>query len=330
MKVLITGVAGLLGSHFSRHLLDNGYEVIGIDNLFGGYVENIDPRVHFYQMDLFNDEDLNEIFAYERPDYVYHFAAYAAVGLSPFIRNFNYTNNIICSTNVINCCINFDVKKLVFASSMDVYGDQTPPFTEDLQPQPMSPYGIAKYTVEMDLKNAYNQFGLQYTIIRPHNIVGIYQNIWDKYRNVIGIWIRRAIAGEPLLIYGDGVHSRAFSDVKYYMQPFEQCMLEDKTNQQIINIGADKVYTLNDVANAIVNIAKSFNIEASIEYVEPRHEVLHAFCNHDKAKQLLNFKDETKLDRVIFEMFAWALKEPNREIKRMDYEITKNMYNFWK
>jgi UDP-glucose 4-epimerase len=330
MKVLITGVAGLLGSHFSRHLLDNGYMVIGVDNLFGGYEENIDKRIMWYNRNLDDYNNLQIIFEREKPDYVYHFAAYAAVGLSPFIRNFNYVNNILCSVNVVNCCIKFGVKKLIFSSSMDVYGDQVPPFTEVLTPQPMSPYGIAKYAVELDLKNANEQFGLNYTIIRPHNIIGIYQNIWDKYRNVIGIWIRKAINNEPLLIYGNGLHSRAFSDVKYYMKPFEQCMLNANTDKETINIGADKVYSLNDIASLVVKTAESFGIKAEVKHVESRHEVLHAFCNHDKAKKILSFKDETIAEIVIKDMFAWAMKQPNREVKIMKYEIDKGLYSFWK
>lgn len=329
-KVLITGVAGLLGSHFSRYLLNKGYKVIGVDNLFGGYKENIDGRVNFHQLDLIDYNALNILFENEKPDYVYHFAAYAAVGLSPFIRNFNYTNNILCSANVINCCIKYNVKKLIFSSSMDVYGEQTPPFTEDLVPQPMSPYGIAKYAVEMDLNNAYQQFGLNYTIIRPHNIIGIYQNIWDKYRNVIGIWIRRALNNEPLLIYGDGKHTRAFSDVNCYMKPFELCMLNSETNQQIINIGADHVYSLNEIADIVVNVSSEFDIKSNIKHVEPRHEVLHAFCDHTKAKNMLLFKDETDAKNIIRDMFIWAKEQPNREVKVMDYEIDKGMYSFWK
>ena len=154
-KVLVTGCAGLLGSHFTRYLLEKGYEVIGIDDLSGGYIDNVDPRIDFYQRDLSNSEAVNEVFKNTRPNFVYHFAAYAAVGLSPFIRNFNYTNNLLSSANVINACVNFDVKKIIFSSSMDVYGSaHAPPYTEDMKPEPEDPYGIAKYAVEQDLKSA--------------------------------------------------------------------------------------------------------------------------------------------------------------------------------
>ena len=243
-RILITGIAGLLGTNLSKYLLDKGYDVYGIDDLSGGYIENIDERIlnsnKFYKMNLVDVEKLNDFFLRNDIDIVYHFAAYAALGLSPFIRNFNYTNNIICSVNVINCCINYNVEKLIFSSSMDVYGDNIVPFTEEQIPLPLDPYGISKYAVELDLKNAYEQFGLKYNIIRPHNVLGIYQNIWDKYRNVIGIWIRQSINDEPLTIYGDGLQKRAFSDIKYYMEPFEK--LIKGFDNELFNIGADKEF----------------------------------------------------------------------------------------
>jgi UDP-glucose 4-epimerase len=248
-KVLITGAAGLLGSHFSTYLLDKGYEVMGIDNLSGGYVEFVDQRLiesqHFYNLDLLDTVSLEAIFKDNAPDYVYHFAAYAAEGLSPFIRNFNYTNNLICSINVINNCIKYDVKKIIFTSSMAVYGHGTPPFMESQAPKPADPYGIAKYTVELDLELAREQFGLQYNIIRPHNVIGTKQNIWDKYRNVIGIWIRESMMGNPIQIYGDGTQTRAFSDIQYCMEPFEKLMTLD--NCDTFNIGADKEYDLKTI-----------------------------------------------------------------------------------
>src|SRR3990167_11166940 len=208
-KVLITGVAGLIGSHFSAYLADKDYKVFGIDNLSGGYRDYVPLTVNFYDLDLNDRKNLAKLFTNIKPDYVYHFAAYAAEGLSPFIRNFNYQNNLVCSANVINECIKNDVKKIIFTSSMAVYGKGTLPFNEEDQPKPEDPYGISKYAVEMDLEQAYKQFGLNYSIVRPHNVVGIRQNIWDKYRNVIGIWIRRVLRDESITIFGGGEQTRA-------------------------------------------------------------------------------------------------------------------------
>ncbi len=331
-KVLITGVAGLLGSHFSKYLLDKGYDVIGIDNLSGGYLDFVDDRLKknrkFYKIDLLEASAVKKIFNQHRPEYIYHFAAYAAEGLSPFIRNFNYSNNLICSTNIINNCIEYDVKKVIFTSSMAVYGHGTPPFNESQAPDPADPYGIAKYSVEMDLKQAHDQFGLNYAIVRPHNVIGTQQNIWDKYRNVIGIWIRQTLQNEPIQIYGDGTQKRAFSDIQFYMEPFEKLM--SLASCETFNIGADHEYELNTIASLVKKIGEELGYSPTIKHVAGRHEVKDAYCNHDKAKNFLGFKDDTNIEKTIRDMFIWASQQPKREVKIMNYEIHKNMYDFWK
>lgn len=329
-KILITGVAGLLGSHLAEHLLSKGYEVYGIDNLSGGYRENIPDNVVLFVEDLVDINAVDKIFEAVRPDYVYHFAAYAAVGLSPFIRNFNYQNNILASINLINNSIKHNIKKFVFASSMDVYGEQTPPFTENMIPNPQDPYGIAKYAVEMDLKNARRQFGLCYTIIRPHNVIGPKQNIWDRYRNVAGIWIRKALAGEKLTIYGDGNQRRAFSDVKFYMDPFERLLTNEKTDCEIINIGADQDVSINDLALVVQNVAHSkMGVKPSTIHLERRDEVDKMWCNHDKAKKLLAFEDKTDLYTLIEQTWDWAVQIQPKEVKYMEYELKKGLYSYW-
>jgi UDP-glucose 4-epimerase len=328
MKVLITGIAGLLGANFSRYLLKKGHRVVGIDDLSGGYEDSVPNEATFYKLDLTDSKSVNEIFNAEKPDYVFHFAAYAAEGLSPFIRNYNYTNNVLASSNVINSCVNHDVKKVIFTSSMAIYGAGNPPFTEDQLPTPEDPYGIAKYAVEMDLKLAHKMFGLRYSIVRPHNVVGVYQNIWDRYRNVIGIWIRKAMNNEPLSIFGDGTQVRAFSDIKFYMEPFEKLMTEH--DEETFNIGADKYYTINEAADTVIDVARELGINATNVHLEKRNEVHTAYCDHSKAHKLLNFVDDTNLRETTLKMFKWALEQPNRPTKKMNYEIEKNMYSFWK
>lgn len=331
-KILITGCAGLLGNHLTRYLLDKGYDVLGIDNLSGSYREYVDDRLiskrQFITIDLTDSQKVNNVFEEFKPEVVFHFAAYAALGLSPFIRNFNYSNNILSSVNVINSCVNHNTSKIIFTSSMDVYGEGTPPFQENDTPLPIDPYGIAKYAIELDIKEASERFGLEYTIIRPHNVIGIYQNIWDKYRNVLGIWIRQVLNNQPITIYGDGSVKRAFSDIEFYMQPMEKVI--DDFNGETFNIGADKVYSLLEAANILIDVAKSFGYNPEIKFLEARKEVKEAYVNHRKAENLLGFNDGTDLKRTINEMFSWAVSEPNREVKQMTYEINKNIYSFWK
>lgn len=325
-KVLITGVAGLIGSHMAEYLLSKDYEVAGIDNLSGGSTDNIPEGVDTYIVDLGDTKKLSRVFQAVKPDYVYHFAAYAAEGLSPFIRNFNYTNNLVCSVNVINECIKNEVQKIIFTSSMAVYGTGQPPFKEDQHPAPEDPYGIAKYAVEMDLKQAKEQFGLDYAIVRPHNVIGIRQNIWDKYRNVIGIWIRQVLRRESITIFGDGEQKRAFSDIQFCLEPMEKLMREEG----VFNIGSDKEYTLNEVAKILQDVAGYYGFHPEIEHLEGRHEVKFAYSDHTKAKNILGFKDGTNLKDTIQKMFVWAMKQEDKEVLHMPYEVEKGMYHYWK
>ena len=329
MKIFVTGCAGLLGSNYTRHLITNGHKVIGIDDLSGGYKAFLpkDDNFTFVKFDLERRKKVVELFEEHKPDVLVHFAAYAAEGLSPFIRNFNYRNNLICSANLINECITHDTK-MIFTSSMAVYGEQEPPFTEDKRPQPIDPYGVAKYAVEVDLELARQQFGLRYNIVRPHNVLGIYQNIWDRYRNVIGIFIRKALNNQPILVYGDGEQTRAFSDIKYYMDPFDKLLTD--YDGEVFNIGADKYFSLNEVAEAVQKIGKKYGYDVPIEHGEPRHEVKHAYCDHTKAKSILGFRDETNLEELIESVFVWAMKQPNRKVKKMKYEVTKDIYDYWR
>ena len=328
-KFLVTGCAGLIGSHFTRHLLDRGHDVVGIDDLSGGYIDNVDSRLDFYERNLVDSDSLCKVFSDTKPEYVYHFAAYAAVGVSPFIRKFNYTNNVVASANVINNCINHNVRKMVFTSSMDVYGSVCePPYTEDLAPVPEDPYGIAKYAVEMDLKQASRLFGLRYSVVRPHNVFGIYQNIWDKYRNVLGIWIRQILSGQPVTIFGDGSQVRSFSDIKYYMEPLERLSLLG--DGQIYNVGADTNITILEAANRLCSVARKLGYSTNIVHLEPRDEVKLAYCDHSKAREQLGFIDNTDFEELVENMFLWAASQPKREVKMIKYEVEKKLYSFWK
>ena len=329
MKIFVTGCAGLLGANYTRHLLANGHHVVGIDDLSGGYKAFVakGENFEFRKFNLERRKKVVELFEEHNPDVLVHFAAYAAEGLSPFIRNYNYRNNLICSANLINECINHKTK-MIFTSSMAVYGGQQTPFTEDKQPQPIDPYGVAKYAVECDLKMAQEQFGLRYNIVRPHNVLGRYQNIWDRYRNVIGIFIRKTLNGEPILVYGDGEQTRAFSDIQYYMEPFDILLTEH--DGEIFNIGADKFFSLNQVAETVQEIGKKYGYEVPIEHGPPRHEVKHAYCDHTKAKNLLKFQDNTKLEELIEDVFVWAMKQPKRKVKDMEYEVTDGIYEYWR
>ena len=250
--VLITGVAGLLGSRLADWILENHPEVkvVGIDDLSGGYKENVDPRVEFWQMNLVT-HPIENCFEVHKPDIVYHFAAYAAEGLSPFIRQYNYKNNLVATARIVNECIKHDVKRLVFTSTMAVYGHGNPPFDEADQPNPIDPYGIAKFACESDIQVAGEQHGLDWCIIRPHNVYGIKQNIWDKYRNVLGIWMYQYMNNESMTIFGDGEQKRAFSFIDDCLEPLWKAGVDPRASKEIINLGGTKYYTINE-ANQVL------------------------------------------------------------------------------
>lgn len=327
-SVLITGVAGLIGSRMAKWVIQNHpeFKVIGIDNLSGGYKENIPEEVLFYQSDLGTDE-LDSVFANHNITYVFHFAAYAAEGLSPFIRRFNYTNNLVATANVVNKCIQYDIKRLVFTSSMAVYGIGTPPFDETHIPSPIDPYGVAKYACEMDIRIAGEQHKLDWCIIRPHNVYGYNQNIWDKYRNVLGIWMYQKLNNQPFTIFGDGSQKRAFSYIDDCLLPFWKAATQENCSKQIINLGGTVHTTIKEAAIILSEIVDG----AEISYLEQRHEVKDALPGHEKSVALLNYADQTSLRDGLTIMWEWAKRQPVRKRMEWDkYELEKGLYGFWK
>lgn len=328
MKILITGVAGLIGSRMADWIIENHPEVhvVGIDNLSGGYKENINSKVEFWQMDLVN-HPIENCFEVHKFDYVFHFAAYAAEGLSPFIRSFNYQNNLVATSKLINQCIKHDVKRLVFTSTMAVYGHGNPPFDESHIPAPVDPYGIAKYACEMDIQVAGEQHGLDWCIIRPHNVYGIKQNIWDKYRNVLGIWMYQYMNNEPMTIFGDGMQKRAFSFIDDCLEPLWKSAIDPRASKQIINLGSSIFYTINE-ANKILRDVIG---DGTVVYKEQRHEVKNAHPTWTKSMELLDYKDKTYIRDGLEIMWTWAKEQPKRERFVWDqYELEKGIYSFWK
>lgn len=327
MNILITGVAGFIGSRMATWILNNqpDYKIVGIDDLSGGYKENVDKRIVFINRDI--NKSLDDIFNLYKPVYVFHFAAYAAEGLSPFIRKFNYENNLVATSNIVNSCITYDVKKLIFTSSMAVYGVGNPPFDETHQPMPIDPYGIAKFACEEDIKIAGDQHGLDWTIIRPHNVYGINQNIWDKYRNVLGIWMNQYINNEPMTIFGDGNQTRSFSYIDDCLEPFWKCAIQENTSNQIINIGGTKSYSINEANSILRKIIGG----GSVIHKEERHESKYSYPTHKKSVDLLNYKDTINLEQGLTEMWNWAKIQPKRKTFIWDnFEIEKGIYSFWK
>ena len=327
--VLITGVAGLLGSRLADWIIENqpNVKVVGIDDLSGGFKENINPKVDFWQMNLV-DHPIENCFEVNKFDYVFHFAAYAAEGLSPFIRSYNYDNNLKVTARIVNECIKHNVKRLVFTSTLAVYGHgYGGVFDENQQQSPIDPYGVAKYACEMDIQIAGEQHGLDWTIIRPHNVYGIKQNIWDKYRNVLGIWMFQHLNGIDMTIFGDGEQTRAFSYIDDSLEPLWNAAIKPEASKEIINLGGIEEHSIKDASKVLREVIG----DGKVKYLEGRHEVKHSIPTSQKSVDILGFEHKTDLKEGLIQMWEWAKQQPMRDRFVWDnYEIEKGIYSFWK
>lgn len=325
---LVTGAAGFIGSHVVDSLIADGHSVIAVDDLSGGFTENVNPKATFIEASCTEHERISKLFSEHKFDYVFHLAAYAAEGLSHFIKRYNYTNNIIGSVNLINESIKHNVKRFIFTSSIACYGRNQLPMHEDLVPQPEDSYGIAKYAVELELKASHEMFGLEYVIFRPHNVYGERQNTGDKYRNVIGIFMNQILRGESLTIFGDGEQKRAFSYIADVAPHIARSATLDAAKNQVFNIGADTVYTVNELAKAVMHAMGS---TAPITYLDARNEVVNAWSDHEKAKKAFGITNEVSLEEGIGKMAGWVKAVGSR--KTMPFagiEIEKNLPPSWR
>jgi len=302
---LVTGAAGFIGAHLVRELKKaDRCHVVALDDLSGGFRENLPDGLEFIHGSITDERLVSDLFEQYAFEYVYHLAAYAAEGLSHFIRRFNYTNNLIGSINLINASVRNQTRCFVFTSSIAVYGAGQVPMSEDMTPQPEDPYGIAKYAVEMDLRSAHEMFGLDYIIFRPHNVYGEYQNIGDKYRNVVGIFMNQILQDEPMTVFGDGEQQRAFSYVGDIVGPIANSpWISDATNR-VFNIGADRPYTVNQLAEAVATAMGTPG--HPVTHLPARTEVEVAYSDHSAAQEVFDEPEGTSLDEGLTRMAAWV------------------------
>ena len=327
-QVLVTGAAGFIGSHVCRHLLLQGHQVVGVDDLSGGFLDHVPAGVKFIEGSITDVAFVKNLFATHQFEHVFHLAAYAAEGLSHFIKHFNYTNNLLGSVNLINAAVNHQVKCFVFTSSIAVYGRNQLPMVEEAVPQPEDPYGIAKYAVELDLREAHEMFGLNYVIFRPHNVYGENQNLGDRYRNVIGIFMNQIMQGQPMTVFGDGQQTRAFSYIDDVAPVIAASIARPDTYNQVFNVGADKAYTVTELAQVV---SRAMGVEPQIKHLEARNEVVHAYSAHDKVQRYFGdlIKNVT-LTEGVAKMAVWAKKTGARQGKPFEgIEVRKNLPKSW-
>lgn len=329
MSVLVTGGAGFIGSHVARHLVDAGHDVVVLDDLSGGYEANVPAGATFVAGSVVDPELVEDLFQTHGFSAVFHLAAYAAEGLSHFIRRFNYTNNVLGSVNLLNAAVRAEtVERFVFASSIAVYGAAQTPMTEEVTPEPEDPYGIGKYAVELDLRAAQRMFGLDYTIFRPHNVYGEQQNVADPYRNVIGIFINQLLSDRPMTIFGDGLQTRAFTHIDDVAPVIARSIEVPGAANEVFNVGADTPHTVLDLAHAV---ARAFDVsDPVIEFLPAREEVVHAFSDHAKLHRVFGREEAVPLDEGLRRMSDWAREIGVREPVRFEsVEVLRNLPPSW-
>jgi len=316
-----------MGSHLANQLLDRGHIVTVVDDLSGGFVENVDSRAHFVQGSITDHELIDSLFSQHRFEFVFHLAAYAAEGLSHFIKRFNYENNLIGSVNLINASVNHGVRCFVFTSSIAVYGKNQLPMTEDMAPLPEDSYGVAKLAVEQELRISHEMFGMNYVVFRPHNVYGERQNIGDRYRNVVGIFMNQIMHARPMTIFGDGEQSRAFTYVGDVAPVIADSPFNPGAQNQIFNVGADVPYTINELAE---KVASAMGVPLRVVYLEARNEVKHAFSSHDRLRGVFGYAAKVPLETGLARMAKWARASGAKQSKPFGHiEVMKSIPKSW-
>ncbi len=323
-KILVTGVAGFLGSHLSERFAKLGHEVVGLDNMIGGYKDNIPNNIKFYNFDCCDLKNIDSIM--KKVDVVYHCAATAHEGLSVFSPIEITKNNYLASITIITSAINHNVKRIIYCSSMARYGQGKTPFHEEMEPKPIDPYGISKVAVEKVLTNLCNLNNIQWVIAVPHNIIGPRQKYDDPFRNVVSIMLNRMLLGKPAIIFGDGKQKRCFSYIDDCIYCLENMLNNQDVNGQIINIGPDEEFvTINKVAEICQNISGS-NLKPIYKKDRPQ-EVKEATCSANKARKLLNYKTTTDLYTGIKKTYEYIKKRGSKpfDYSKLNIEIVNSL-----
>lgn len=301
VRILVTGGAGFMGSHICRALQANPFnQVVSADSLVGG--RNQIPGVPLLVGDLSDHAFARYVADVCKPKVLVHLAADPREGASWYRVESTTRNNLAAFSSILEACLRHRLNKVVTFSSMSVYGDQQPPFTEDMPTKPVDPYGINKEGMEKLTKLMGNAHDLSWCIIRPHNVIGPGQ-FPDPLRNVATILANKAVKGEPLTIYGDGLQTRAFSNIQDSLGCYLRCIETEAALHKIVNIGGERSCTILDMVQVIRELIPGL----SIQHLPDRYgEVRHAFCDHAEAKQLLGFHETIGWEQAVIDIVQWV------------------------
>jgi UDP-glucose 4-epimerase len=318
MKVLVTGQSGLIGSHLVDVLLVQGHEVYGISRTN----RNENPKCHNYCLDLKDTTKAKKIIESIAPEVVFALAANAAEGKSFFSPIDITTNNIDVFFNTLVPSIRAGkLKRVIFTSSVAVYGSIKTPFKESDTPVPQDIYGVSKLTIENSLKIMGQVHGFEYVIIRPHNVFGPRQNMNDPYRNVVTLFMNHILRGEPYSIYGDGEMRRCFSYVKDVVDIIYRSGFE-KVSGMTFNVGSDFDWSINQLSEVIQKIS---GCTVSPIYLPDRIQEVHtAISDHSLVKTTFGYKD-TPIEKALKETWEWAKEQGPQEYTYTELELPNKL-----
>lgn len=337
MRILITGAAGFMGSHLVDFLTKNNeHEIFAVDDLSGGYIDNVNPKAKFTKIDLRDREKVEVYISKVKPELMYYLAADASEGRSQFTPLSSTERNYLAYMYTIVPAIKHGLRKVVLTSSMSVYGAQKPPFSEDMPKKPEDIYGIAKSAMEDATEVLARVHNFDYVIIRPHNVYGPKQNLADPYRNVIAIFINCLLSNKNFYIYGEGNQKRAFTYIDDFTPYFAQSGFSNRCNGKVINIGPEEEHAINELAQVVLNV---FFPDGNVpKHLKPQYlplrpqEVMEAYCTNTKAAKLLNYRTTVTLVEGVRKMAAWAREKGPQKFKYLENGVelpTKDLPLTW-
>lgn len=325
MSILVTGGAGFIGSHLVDALIENGKDVVVVDNLFTGFKENINPKA------LFLVESVGDFckyggFNHHHIETIYHLAAYAAEGLSHHVPTLNCDTNITQSIALITEAVRHGVKHFIFASSAAVYGSHDECKSDSY---PMDPYGVAKRTIEMYLKTTHLYHGMDYSVLRFHNVYGPRQNIWDPYRNVVGIFIRQCLEGEPMTIFGDGNQTRNFTYISDVIRDLMELGTTAKPLNSWLDSGNPRPVSIKKLAAMIGGHFDKFEIQSIGERKEASSANPYSGDGYLPLDKI-DMSECVSLENGIPIFIDWArAQKPRENPLPIRIELAKNIPQAW-
>lgn len=300
-RILVTGVGGLIGSHLARALQQAGASVVGCDSFITGQRRNVPEGIEFTEADCRDLGAMRRLCA--GADIVVHCAATAYEGLSVFSPHFITDQIVGTSAAVFSAAIGAGVQRIVFTSSMARYGAGPVPFDEEQPTAPVDPYGVSKVAAEMLLRSLCTLHDREFVIGVPHNVVGPGQRYDDVYRNVAAIMINRALAGDDLLVYGDGRQRRCFTHVADVAEQLCALTLAPGVSGSVFNLGSDTGFI--SIAALAERIIARTGASVAIRHLPARlGEVRDATCSHVRIESFMGGRSTRTLDDALDALIA--------------------------